>query len=90
LALDSPALSGSGKSSPAVFKQNDPQLPGRAERDRRRLTRRIIGGAVIVALAIIGLTTSMLWHLQNMQLDNGLNNISTLDLLVASQTERAF
>ena len=32
----------------------------------------------------------MLWRLQQAQLDEGLNNLSALDLLVAAQTERAF
>ncbi len=88
--MGSPALGGSGKSSPAVSNHVDPQLPGRAERDRRRLTRRILGGAIIVALAIISLTAMMLWRLQQAQLDDGLTDVSALDLLVAAQTERAF
>ena len=87
--MDSSALGGSGKSSSAVSNDVGAQ-PGRAERDRRRLTRRILGGAAILALAIIGLTTAMLWRLHQAQLDDGRANISALDLLVAAQTERAF
>jgi PAS domain S-box-containing protein len=77
-------------SAPAISGSIDPLSPGRAERDRRRLTRRVLGGAIIVALAIVGLTTMMLWRLQQAQLEEGLGNISALDLLVAAQTERAF
>ena len=88
--MDSPASGGSGASAPAISSRNDPLLPGRAERDRRRLTRRILGGAVIVALAIVGLSALMLWRLQEAQFGEGLGNVSALDLLVAAQTERAF
>ncbi|HXR87494.1 MAG TPA: cache domain-containing protein, partial [Stellaceae bacterium] len=86
--MDSSASGASGTSAPAASARIDP--PGRAERDRRRLTRRVLGAAVIVALAIVCLTTLMLWRLQEAQLAEGLNDVSALDLLVAAQTERAF
>jgi PAS domain S-box-containing protein len=64
--------------------------PERAERDRRRLTRRVLGGAIIVALAIVSLTTLVLWRQQQGQLEEGLESVAALDLLVAAQSERAF
>jgi PAS domain S-box-containing protein len=88
--VDSSASGGSGASAPAVSDRSDALSPGRAERDRRRLTRRVLGGAIIVALAIVGLTAMMLWRLQDAQLQEGLNDVSALNLLVAAQTERAF
>ncbi|HEY3919651.1 MAG TPA: PAS-domain containing protein [Stellaceae bacterium] len=63
---------------------------GRAERDRHKLTRRIIGGATVVALAILGLTAATLWRLHEEQLNDGLADLSAINLLVAAQTERAF
>ena len=88
--MDSSASGGSGTSAPAAPGRFDPRSPGRAERDRRRLTRRVLGGAIIVALAIVSLTTLMLWRLQQAQLEEGLGSVSALDLLVAAQSERAF
>ena len=90
LAVDSSASRGSGNSVPAVSGGTDPLSPGRAERDRRRLTRRVLAGAIIVVLGIVSLTVMMLWRLQQAQLEEGLGNVSALDLLVAAQTERAF
>ena len=62
----------------------------RAEHDRRRLTRRIIAGAIIVGFVIIGLTGATLWRLRQDQLDDGMSDLSALNLLVAAQTERVF
>jgi len=88
--VDSSASGGSGASASAVSDHGDALVPGQAERDRRRLTRRILGGAIIVALAIVAVTATMLWRLQEAQLEEGRNGVSALGLLVAAQTERTF
>ena len=63
---------------------------GRAVHDHHRLTRRIVSGAIIVALAIVGLAAAMLWRIDQQQLNDGLTDLSARDLLVAAQTERTF
>ncbi|HEY1504240.1 MAG TPA: PAS-domain containing protein [Stellaceae bacterium] len=88
--MNSSASGGSGASAPAVSDRSEPLSSAKAERDRRRLARRVLGGSIILVLAIIALTTLMLWRLKDAQLQDGLGNVSALDLLVAAQTERAF
>jgi PAS domain S-box-containing protein len=60
------------------------------ERDRRRLIRRLLGGAMIVAVVIVSLTGIMLWRLEQAQLDDGLTDVASLDLLATALSERAF
>ena len=90
--MASPASSGSGATSPAPPSRDGGSAVARsrAEQDRRTLTRRIIYGAIVVAVAITGLTAATLWRLRQAQLSDGLADLSSLDLLVAAQTERAF
>ncbi len=89
--MDPSAQGGSGTSTSAAASHRiDPRQLSRAERDRRRLTSRVLGGALIVALAIVGVTAAMIWRLEQGQFAEGRENVSALDLLVGAQTERAF
>jgi PAS domain S-box-containing protein len=89
LGVDSRVAGGTG--TPAAVTRSDGGSPGtRSGRDRGRLSRRIVLGTLIVALAIVALTGATLWRLREDQLDDGLSDLATIDLLVASQTEHAF
>jgi PAS domain S-box-containing protein len=87
--VNSPVAGGTGTAA-AVRHGDGGSHAVRAGHDRRRLTRRIVLGAILVALMIVGLTAATMWRLRQDQLDDGLSDLLAFDLLVAAQSERTF
>lgn len=81
----------SANSAESQAPSSDAHAPLAAPRnDHDRLTRRVVGGAILVGLVIVGLTAGTLWRLTQQQLDAGLAQLSALDLLVAAKTDQTF
>ncbi|HVA14119.1 MAG TPA: PAS-domain containing protein, partial [Stellaceae bacterium] len=90
--MDSSGMNGAGMPSAAAPRHAEPEMlrHGRAAPDRRRLTRRIVAGAVMVSVVILGLTAATWWRLRQDQRDDSLSDLSALNLLIAAQTQRSF